>query len=283
MPNINIRKILGAVGVVMLLVTIFGSFYTVNEGYRGVVTRNSALLAVVEPGLHWKAPFIDNVTEMSVQTRRASWENISAYSADIQQATNSLTVNYRLDAKEVGRVYSNLGADYFQRVGINTIQKRVKEAFGRYSAADIVKQREKVSDEIETALREDFLPMGIILEHIQIDNVDFSDEYEHAAEAAAKAEADVKRAKQELEKARVDAERQVADAEAKAKAVRAGADAEAYRNLTTAKAESEAIKMKGTALRENNNLVELTLAERWDGKLPVTMVPGATVPFINVK
>jgi hypothetical protein len=27
----------------------------------------------------------------------------------------------------------------------------------------------------------------------------------------------------------------------------------------------------------------LVQAEKWDGKLPTTMVPGQTVPFINVK
>ncbi|EHD0885419.1 prohibitin family protein, partial [Escherichia coli] len=30
-------------------------------------------------------------------------------------------------------------------------------------------------------------------------------------------------------------------------------------------------------------LVALTTAERWDGKLPDTMIPGSTVPFISTK
>jgi hypothetical protein len=29
--------------------------------------------------------------------------------------------------------------------------------------------------------------------------------------------------------------------------------------------------------------VALTQAERWDGKLPVTMVPGGTVPMLTMK
>jgi len=34
---------------------------------------------------------------------------------------------------------------------------------------------------------------------------------------------------------------------------------------------------------DNPGLVTLTTAERWDGKLPTTMIPGNSVPFINAK
>lgn len=30
-------------------------------------------------------------------------------------------------------------------------------------------------------------------------------------------------------------------------------------------------------------LIDLVSAERWDGKLPSTMVPNAAVPFVSVK
>ena len=42
-------------------------------------------------------------------------------------------------------------------------------------------------------------------------------------------------------------------------------------------------RAKGAALRDNPALVALIQAEKWDGKLPATMVPGSSVPFLNVK
>jgi hypothetical protein len=48
-------------------------------------------------------------------------------------------------------------------------------------------------------------------------------------------------------------------------------------------AEAHAINARGKALRDNPSLIQLVQAEKWDGKLPTTMVPGQTVPFINVK
>jgi len=46
-------------------------------------------------------------------------------------------------------------------------------------------------------------------------------------------------------------------------------------------AEASAIKARAEALAQNQNLIELTKAERWDGKLPTTMIPGSAVPFIS--
>jgi hypothetical protein len=48
-------------------------------------------------------------------------------------------------------------------------------------------------------------------------------------------------------------------------------------------AEAHAINARGKALRDNPSLVELVQAEKWNGVLPTTMVPGSAVPFINVK
>ena len=49
------------------------------------------------------------------------------------------------------------------------------------------------------------------------------------------------------------------------------------RNLAVA-----ALAAKAAALRDNPNYVSLTAAEKWDGKLPTTFVPGSAVPFVTV-
>ncbi len=40
---------------------------------------------------------------------------------------------------------------------------------------------------------------------------------------------------------------------------------------------------KGIALRANADLVQLQAVEKWDGKLPTTMVPGSALPFVNLR
>jgi regulator of protease activity HflC (stomatin/prohibitin superfamily) len=52
-----------ALGMLALLVlyTIFGSFFTVSTAQVAVITRFGKFLRVAEPGLNWKSPFFDSV------------------------------------------------------------------------------------------------------------------------------------------------------------------------------------------------------------------------------
>lgn len=90
----------------------------------------------------------------------------------------------------------------------------------------------------------------------------------------------------------METENKVRTAKAEAEIVRAkakgaadakieNAKAEAESILLKGKAEAEAIKLRAEALAKNENLVELTKAERWNGVLPTTMLPNSAVPFIE--
>jgi len=57
-------------------------------------------------------------------------------------------------------------------------------------------------------------------------------------------------------------------------------EAEALR--LRSEAEANAIRVRAQALESNAKLIDLTLAEKWDGKLPVNMYGGGAVPFVNV-
>jgi hypothetical protein len=67
-----------------------------------------------------------------------------------------------------------------------------------------------------------------------------------------------------------------------ADATRAQAQADADAARLRGEAGADAIRAKGAALRDNPTLIALTSAERWNGILPTTMVPGGAVPFVNV-
>lgn len=266
------------VGVPALL----GSWYTVPEGFRGVITRNGAVVGIANPGLGFKVPLIDSVTDMSVQTQADNFEGVAAYSKDIQQATSHVTVNYRLSAEVVLRMYSEVGTEYGAVLMTARIQKHVKEVFGKYIATDIINKRDELSDKVEVALGNDLSPFGIVVEDVQIANIDFSDTYEAAAESAATAQAQVVKARQELAKIEVDAQQKVAMANAEATATRTRAEAESYAKEVNGKAEAVAIKARADALAANAALVDLMAVEKWNGTLPTTMVPGSVVPFLNM-
>jgi regulator of protease activity HflC (stomatin/prohibitin superfamily) len=192
------------------------------------------------------------------------------------------SVNFHLDRDAVLETYSNIGVGYADKLLSPVVFKRIKEVFGGYTAAELVAQREKVGLAVFEVIQRDLAPHGIVIESTQIENIDFSDAYEQAVEEAATAEANVKRARQELEQVRVNAQRQIAEAEARAQATRATADAEAYATRTRGEAEAAAIAARGRALKDNPDLVKLISAEKWNGVLPASMIPGGSVPFIAV-
>jgi hypothetical protein len=64
--------------------------------------------------------------------------------------------------------------------------------------------------------------------------------------------------------------------------VKAAADAQAHKTQVEGDAEAHAIQVKGQALKQNPEIVGLTTAQAWDGKLPQTMVPNGGLPFLDV-
>ena len=61
------------------------------------------------------------------------------------------------------------------------------------------------------------------------------------------------------------------------------ANAQAYAIEAVGKATASAITQVGVALKQNPEYVPLTTAQKWDGRLPNTMVSGQNPPFINTK
>jgi regulator of protease activity HflC (stomatin/prohibitin superfamily) len=74
---------------------------------------------------------------------------------------------------------------------------------------------------------------------------------------------------------------EVAQSRSEADKVIEQARGEAQSKLAIAKAEAESMTIKGTALKQNPELVQLNAVEKWNGILPVYQLSGAT-PFINI-
>lgn len=275
----------GIVGVFLMIVA-FGSWFTVDQGERGVVLRNGAFVRVADPGLGFKTPWIEEVVDMSVRTQKALWDGksaLSSYSKDIQAASLSVAVNYHVDPGMVRHVYEVYGTGYEERVIWPAVSGNTKIVFGQFNAKEAIEKRGKLSVDIEESIRAALDGTGIIIDSVQVQNVDFSDDFEKSIEARMQAEVEVSRLQQNLEREKVQADILRTQATAKADAVRAAAKAQADATKMQGDAEASAIIARSEALKQNANLIELVKAEKWDGKLPVTMLPGSAVPFIGVR
>ena len=277
----------GGVAIVVglaALTVVGGSWYTVDQGERGVMLRNGAITGVADPGLGFKMPIVERVVEIDVRSQAKIYENILAYSRDQQTAGLTVSVNFRVPSDEVATVYENYGS--VERLAGRLLDRQVmdqtKNVFGQFNAVTAIQERTRLVAEVQMAIQ-DSVQGPIVIESVQIENIDFSDAYENSIEQRMLAEVEVQKVRQNAEREKVQAEIKVIQAQASADAQVAQAKAQAEATRLAGEAEADAIQARGDALRENPGLIELVKAERWDGKLPTTMIPNATVPFMNTK
>jgi regulator of protease activity HflC (stomatin/prohibitin superfamily) len=286
-----------AAGVVALLIIISGSWYTVDQTERGVLLRNGAVVGTAQPGLGFKIPMIDSVQKVSVRTSTFTWDKMNAYSYDQQPADLKISVTLRASPEKVSDLYAKFGGldtAVTQIIG-PVVNQQVKVVFGRYTAVRAIQERGTlngaIKDAIASTLKDDSM---IIVESVQLENIEFSQTYLHSIEQRMLAEVEVQKLQQNAEREKVQAQITVTQATAKANAVRAEAQANAEATKLNGEAQATNIKLIGEAqataiearakaLGTNPNLVTLVQAEKWNGVLPTTMVPGSTVPFITVK
>ncbi len=280
----NMKNFLPVLVVVVLLVIAMGSWYTVDQGERAVILRNGAAIGTAEPGLHFKVPVIDQIAKMSVQSRKAHFEHMSAYSKDQQPAELSISVNYRMNAGQVKDIYANFGSEIAmtERLINPRMFKETKTVFGHFTAVSAIQERERLNHEIYEAIAGS-VSGPVTIESVQVENIDFSAAYEQSIEQRMLAEVEVQKVRQNWEREKVQADIVRTKAQADADGRLAQAQAEAKAIELRGQAEASAIRAKGDALRDNPSLVTLIQAERWDGKLPSTMVPGSALPMLNLK
>lgn len=253
----------GAVGVVVIaLLLILNPFTQVDAGERGVVLNWGAFNGtIMEPGLHFRTPIVQRVEKMDVQTQKLEIEASEAYSHDLQNVKIHSAVNYNLDPKSVGAVYQQYGNDYESRVLKPNLEAAVKQTIAKYTAEEILSKRGEVQSEIESAFRNSIPNVFTVTKYSMVDE-QFSPQFEAAIEAKQVAQQNAEKAENELKKTKVDAEARV----------------------TQAKAEAEAIKIQAEAITQQGgqSYVDLQAVAKWDGHLPTNMIPGQSLPFIQV-
>lgn len=284
-----------AVFVFVGITILFGSWYTVDQTQRAVLLRNGAIVEVVQPGLHFKTPWIESYVKVDMQTHTKTYGSdavtgkdfMEAYSADQQPATLRVSVTLHVAPDKVAEMYSRFGGDYeaaISRVISPHVYERVKVVFGQYTAAKAISNRGQLNADASASITQSIAYDPIfVIESAQIENISFSPDYIHSVEQRMQAEVEVQRQQQNYEQEKIKASIAVTQANGRSQSVIAEARANAEAVVLKGNAEATAIRAKADALSSNSNLIALTQAEKWNGALPTTMVPGSAVPFIGVK
>ncbi|MDR1101014.1 MAG: prohibitin family protein [Clostridiales bacterium] len=230
-------------GIVVVAVLFFGAFSIVPTGHTGVRVTLGKVSGIANEGLNFKIPLIQKVVKMDNRIIKADIET-EAFSKDLQTVKTVLAVNYHVAFDKSNQLYQSVGTGYQDVILIPAVSESLKSICSRYTAEELVANRQQVSKEVGELLSLQVELHGLVLNAFNIMDFDFSEEYIKAIEQKQVAQQNALKAEQDLQRVKIEAEQQVTQAQA---------DAETYR-------------LQSQQL--NENLIKKAWIDKWNGQLP---------------
>ena len=250
--------------VIFFIITLFSSFQSVPTGFVGIKTRFGKVSDdVIQEGLNIKVPYIEKIVLMDCRTQKSEVD-CSTASKDLQEISLNVAINFNVNKQTAHELYRQVGINYESIIINPAILESVKSVTAQFTAEELITKRAEVSNNMESTLKEKIESRGFNVVDFNITDLDFSVAYNQAIEKKQVAEQEAKQAQYELEKAKINNERKIAEAEANAKVMQVQDSSTSERAL-----ELKELEIQKAAI------------EKWNGVLPSTMA-GDTVPFINL-
>lgn len=275
--------ILLALVAFVVIIGLSSSITIINAGSVGVVKSFGRVTGVVlSPGFHLIIPIADRV--MVYNTKDIIYETapiekqtgsnadyidfpVDTTTEDGQQIDLSYSIRFRIDRSEAPRVAQELGDEVAIVEKVVKFHSRIlaRQVPRSYKASDLYTGDISVVQEaIADELRPLFQEKGLVLDSFGIREITFSPAYVDAIE------------QKQIEKERVVTEQYRAEQ----------ATFRKLATITEAEGEAQAISIKGEALRENPDMVQLEFVRSLrdpESKVKVMIIPGdAVLPLISL-
>jgi regulator of protease activity HflC (stomatin/prohibitin superfamily) len=272
------KIIIGVAALALFLILIFNTLVIVQAGNVRVLTQFGRTVGVTfQPGLHIKIPFVQNTVNYS--TRQVTYETsdeaeiskanytdytVDTTSADGQQIKVKFTIRFAIDGKQAEWILNNIGT-------MNDLVEKIVKAESRSFARNIPKkytaeqlysgQVFALQEELDNTLRPIFDRNGIILDEFLLRKIDFTEEYFNVLEDKQIAEERIVVEQNILEQEKIKKEQVIIQAEA----------------------EARQIEIKGEALKQYPQIIQLEFIQKLSPNITWGILPGeGIVPFLDL-
>jgi prohibitin 1 len=193
------------------------SLYDVKGGSRAVIfdRLTGVQEKVVGEGTHFLIPWLQKSIIYDVRTKPRHISTTTG-SKDLQMVSLTLRVLHRPDVPKLPQIYQSYGQDYDERVLPSIGNEVLKAIVAQFDAAELITQRETVSNRIRTDLMRRAGQFNIALEDVSITHMTFGKEFTRAVEQKQIAQQDAERARFIVERAEQERQANVIRAEGEA-------------------------------------------------------------------
>ncbi|KAL4815593.1 band 7 family-domain-containing protein [Aspergillus spinulosporus] len=270
----NLQRLAIPIGLGAMAVN--ASLYDVKGGTRAVIfdRLTGVQEQVVNEGTHFLIPWLQKAVIYDVRTKPRNISTTTG-SKDLQMVSLTLRVLHRPEVPKLPAIYQSYGTDYDERVLPSIGNEVLKAIVAQFDAAELITQREAVSNRIRTDLMKRASQFNIALEDVSITHMTFGKEFTRAVEQKQIAQQDAERARFIVEKA---------EQERQANVIRAEGEAESAEIISKAVAKAgnglieirriEASKDIAHTLASNPNVTYLPGGEGKDGGKSTSLLLG---------
>ena len=257
-------RVMVITGVIFFILIFFRPWVQVGAGQRGIVLNFGAVeKKVLDEGLHLRIPVMQEIILMDVKVQKAETDAAAA-SADLQDVTSRVALNYHIVPDQANVVYQKIGIHFKERIIDPAILEVVKAVTAKYTAEELITKRPAVSEAMRRNLMDRLIVNNIAVDAFSIVTFSFSKVFTEAIESKQTAEQLALKAKRDLDRIKIEAEQKI----------------------TTARAEAESLRLQRANI--SPDLIELRkieanmkAIEKWNGILP-QVTGGGAIPLIGL-
>jgi regulator of protease activity HflC (stomatin/prohibitin superfamily) len=280
----KIKTILGAIVGVLLMTTLINSCEVIDAGHVGVKVNmygsGKGVGDVAEcTGWVFYNPFTTRIYEFPTFIQHKEYKKTEdvdnsfiVNSKDGSEFNVSPIMNYSVQRDKVPAIFAKYRRA-LPEIEEGFLKTAVYDAFrlatNKYTADELISNRAVFEVEVRRLLESQLLKEGFVINQFT-SNLIYPETFKKSIEA-----------KNNAVQAALRAENEVKTAEAQAKIKIATANGNAQAMLTAAKAEAEANSLKQKTITPM--LLQLEWINKWNGKLPVTMLGDKSNTMIGIK
>ena len=163
--------------IIVAVIIFFGSFFTINQGYIGVITMFGKYRRIVRPGLNMKLPILETVArKVSIQNRSVELEfqAVTLDQANVYFKSMLLYSVQNADEETIKKVAFKFIADKdLMQALIKTIEGNIRSFVATKRQAEVLGLRREIVQYVKVEVDHSLEEWGYHLQDLQINDITF--------------------------------------------------------------------------------------------------------------